>query len=130
MAVVHRLDPQDQATAQRWDAFVLACPQASFFHRAGWQRMVGEVFGHDTYFLYAEHDGVIQGVLPLGHVNSWLFGNSLVGLPFAVYGGVAAVDEATATLLETEAQAIARKLGVDHLELRNVAPRHPDWPTQ
>ena len=92
--------------------------------------MVGEVFGHDTYFLYAEQDGILQGVLPLAHVNSWLFGNSLVGLPFAVYGGVAAIDESAAALLEAEAQAIARKLGVDHLELRNVAARHDDWPAQ
>ena len=127
---VKRLDPKDRGTAARWDAFVLSCPQASFFHRAGWQRMVGEVFGHDTYFLYAEEDGAIQGVLPLGHVNSLLFGNSLVGLPFAVYGGVAALNDAAAVKLEAEAQGIARKLGVDHLELRNVAPRHADWPTQ
>ena len=130
MPSVKRLDSKDQAAAARWDAFVQVCPQATFFHRAGWQRMVGEVFGHDTYFLYAEKDGVIQGLLPLAHVNSWLFGNSLVGLPFAVYGGVAAVDESAATLLEAEAQNIARKLGVDHLELRNVVARHDDWPAQ
>ena len=130
MSSVHRLDPHDQAAAARWEAFVQACPQASFFHRAGWQRMVGEVFGHDTYFLYVEQAGSITGVLPLAHVNSWLFGNSLVGLPFAVYGGVAAADEASAELLEREAQAIARKLGVGHLELRNVTARHADWPTQ
>ena len=35
-----------------------------------------------------------------------------------------------ATLLENEAQALAERLEVDHLELRNVAARHPDWPTQ
>jgi FemAB-related protein (PEP-CTERM system-associated) len=127
---VKRLDSKDQGAAALWDAFVLGCPQATFFHLAGWQRMVGEVFGHDTYFLYAEQDGILQGVLPLAHVNSWLFGNSLVGLPFAVYGGVAAIDESAAALLEAEAQAIARKLGVDHLELRNVAARHDDWPAQ
>ena len=130
MLSVKRLDPKDRGTAARWDAFVLACPLASFFHRAGWQHMVGEVFGHHTYFLYAEADGAIQGVLPLGHVNSLLFGNSLVGLPFAVYGGVAAVNDDAAQMLEAEAQNIARTLGVDHLELRNVAPRHTDWPTQ
>jgi len=127
---VKRLDSKDQGAAALWDAFVLGCPQATFFHLAGWQRMVGEVFGHDTYFLYAEQDGILQGVLPLAHVNSWLLGNSLVGLPFAVYGGVAAIDESAAALLEAEAQAIARKLGVDHLELRNVAARHDDWPAQ
>ena len=127
---IKRLLPQDFATAARWDAFVMDCPEATFFHRAGWQRVVREVFRHDTYFLYAEASGRIQGVLPLGHVNSWLFGNSLVGLPFAVYGGVAAVSSQAAQALEHEAQQIARHLGVAHLELRNVKPRHLDWPTQ
>src|SRR3990172_1720177 len=92
LLTVKRLLPQDVAAAKRWDDFVLACPEATFFHRAGWQKIVHEVFRHDTYFLYAEADGLIRGVLPLGHVNSWLFGNSLTSLPFAVYGGVAAVS--------------------------------------
>jgi len=127
---VKLLQPQDAATFARWDAFVMACPQATFFHRAGWQNIVKNVFKHDTYFLYAESQGVIQGVLPLGHVNSWLFGNSLTGLPFAVYGGVAATTPEAADALEMEAQAISQRLGVAHLELRNVNPRHPDWPTQ
>jgi len=109
---------------------VLACPQATFFHRAGWLRMVEEAFRHRAYFLYAERAGEIVGVLPLGEVKSWLFGHSLVALPFAVYGGVAASDEAAALALEQEAQAIARREGVEHLEFRNLAPRHADWPKQ
>jgi FemAB-related protein (PEP-CTERM system-associated) len=127
---VKRLLIQDTATAALWDAFVMACPQATFFHRASWQKIVRDVFSHDTYFLYAETDGRIEGVLPLGHVNSWLFGNSLTSLPFAVYGGVAAATEEAADALEREAQIIAQRLGVAHLELRNISPRHTDWPTQ
>ncbi len=127
---VKRLLPHDNAAAARWDEFVLACPEATFFHRAGWQKIVRDVFRHDTYFLYAEEDGRIQGVLPLGHVNSWLFGNSLVGLPFAVYGGVAALSAQGAEALEREAQQLARRLGVAHLEWRNVNSRHADWPAQ
>ena len=130
LLTIKRLLPQDIATATWWDDFVLACPEATFFHRAGWQKIVREVFGHDTYFLYVETHGQIQGVLPLAHVNSWLFGNSLVGLPFAVYGGVAALSEQAVEALEMEAQKIAEHLGVAHLELRNVEPRHADWPTQ
>jgi FemAB-related protein (PEP-CTERM system-associated) len=121
---------EDASASKRWDAFVLGCPQASFFHRAGWQKIVREVFKHDTYFLYAELNGIIQGVLPLAHVNSWLFGNSLVALPFAVYGGVAANSDQAAMALESEAQNIAKRLGVAHLEFRNTAARHADWPTQ
>ena len=130
LLTIKRLAPQDIATAALWDAFVLACPEATFFHRAGWQNIVRDVFRHDTYFLYAEMDGRIQGVLPLGHVNSWLFGSALTSLPFAVYGGVAAINTPTAEALELEAQHIAKRLGVAHLELRNVNPRHTDWPTQ
>jgi FemAB-related protein (PEP-CTERM system-associated) len=127
---VKRLSADDSLNVARWEAFVLACPQSSFFHRAGWQNIITKVFKHQTYFLYAERNGVIEGVLPLGHVNSWLFGNALTGLPFAVYGGVAAISPEAAAALEKEAQRIAVELDVDHLELRNVEPRNPDWPQQ
>ena len=130
MLTIKRLLAGDAETARSWDAFVMSCPQATFFHRAGWQKIIGDVFRHDTYFLYAELGGQITGVLPLAHVSSLLFGNSLVGLPFAVYGGVAATTPQAADALEAEAQAIARRLGVEHLELRNMHQRHADWPTQ
>ncbi len=127
---INLLALNDTATAQRWDAFVTACPSATFFHRAGWQSIMATVFRHDTYFLYAETEGCIDGVLPLAHVKSMLFGNSLVSLPFAVYGGVAATNDEAASALEAEAQRIAQRLGVDHLELRHVEARHDDWPQQ
>ena len=127
---IHRLAPGDPQQAQRWDAFVLGCAGATFFHRAGWQSILSDVFRHDTYFLYAEVEGRICGVLPLAHVRSWLFGKSLVGMPFAVYGGIAADHDAAAQALEAEADRLGQQLGVDHLELRNVDQRHPDWPRQ
>ncbi|MCB1966503.1 FemAB family XrtA/PEP-CTERM system-associated protein [Accumulibacter sp.] len=127
---VKHLDSADRPAVRRWDAFVEACPEATFFHRAGWQQVIGEVFAHRTHYLYAERSGVIEGVLPLAHVKSVLFGNTLVSLPFAVYGGVAASGAAAVEALEGEAQAIARRLGVDHLELRNLRQRHPEWPLQ
>jgi FemAB-related protein (PEP-CTERM system-associated) len=128
--LIKRLAPDDIAGNAAWDAFVQACPQASFFHRAGWQRILTDVYRHKTYYLYAQQQGQIQAVLPLAHVKSRLFGNALVSLPFGVYAGVAASDAAAADALELEAQDLARRLGVEHLEFRNVAPRHPDWPRQ
>ena len=130
MSNIKYLEPGDRAGAARWDAFVDSCPQATFFHRAGWQAVIADVFRHRTYFIYAETDGAIDGVLALAHVNSLLFGNALVSLPFAVYGGVAALDDGAATALEGEAQNIAQRLGVAHLEMRNIARRHDDWPMQ
>ena len=34
---VHLLQPSDHG---RWDAFVAACPEATFFHKAGWQTII------------------------------------------------------------------------------------------
>jgi FemAB-related protein (PEP-CTERM system-associated) len=127
---VLRLSAADADAMGRWDAFVLACPQATFFHRAGWLTVIREVFGHDCHFLYAERNGQIEGVLPLAQVKSMLFGHALVGLPFAVYGGVAALTAQAADALEQQAQAIAKQLGAEHLELRNTVRRHHDWPLQ
>ena len=130
MPRVESLHPGDAAAAAAWDAFVLGCPQATFFHRAGWQGLLEQVHGHRTHYLYAVRDNRITGVLPLAHVKSLLFGSALTSLPFAVYGGVAAADEASAQALEGRAQELARELGVQHLELRHRVRRHADWPQQ
>lgn len=121
---VAELKPGD---VERWDEYVLACGEATFFHRAGWQRVIEEAFGHRTWFLYAEAGGRIEGVLPLAEVKSLLFGHKLVSLPFCVYGGVAAGTDRARRALDEAASTLAAKLRVDHLEYRNLAPRHPDW---
>ena len=66
------------AEAPRWDAFVQACPRGTFFHLSGWQRVIENTLGHPTHYLYVDSEAGIQGVLPLGHVKSWLFGNALI----------------------------------------------------
>lgn len=114
----------------RWDAFVALCPQATFFHRAGWKEVIEDALGHDCYFLFAEHNGDIQGVLPLGHVRSCLFGNSLTSVPFCVYGGIAALNQDARQALDDEAQRLAAELKVHYLEMRNLAPHHAEWPTK
>lgn len=110
-----------------WDAFVAACPEATFFHKSGWKDVLEEAFGHGTYYLYAEQDGEITGVLPLGHIKSALFGNALVSNPFCVYGGPAAVTDTAREALLDAAESLAIELNVDHLELRNLEPSGRDW---
>jgi FemAB-related protein (PEP-CTERM system-associated) len=121
------LQPVD---AGRWDEFVLACPEATFFHRAGWKEVIERAFGHETYFLYAERGGRIEGVLPLVHMRSRLFGNALSSTPFCVYGGIAANCADARGALDDHAQRLARERGVDYLEMRNLRPRHGDWPVK
>jgi len=118
------------ADAAKWDAFVFACPEATFFHRAGWNEVLQRAFGHRTYFLLAEENGAIQGVLPLAEIDSLMFGHSLSSLPFCVYGGILASTDAARLALDQAAQALARNLDVDFLEYRNLAPFHSEWPSK
>ncbi|MCK0510732.1 FemAB family XrtA/PEP-CTERM system-associated protein [Aromatoleum buckelii] len=124
--VVRQLTGADHG---RWDAFVRSCPDATFFHLSAWQGIIREIFRHRTFFLYAERAGDIIAVLPLAEVNSRLFGHALTSLPFCVYGGPAGDPEGIA-LVEAEAETLARRLRVQHLELRNLTPRHEEWPRQ
>jgi FemAB-related protein (PEP-CTERM system-associated) len=121
---IHTLEDADTA---RWDAFVEACPQATFFHRAGWRRVLSQSLGHTCHFLFVARGGDIRGVLPLVHIRSRLFGNSLISNAFCVYGGPAAVDAEARDALDSAAVALAERLGVDVLTYKLMAPRHDDW---
>lgn len=124
---VHSLQAVDTA---RWDEFVQTCPEATFFHRAGWKEVIERAFGHRTHFLFAESNGVIEGVLPLAEVKSLLFGHSLSSLPFCVYGGAASTTERARKALDAAAVALAESLGVDYLEYRTIEAHRTDWPTK
>jgi FemAB-related protein (PEP-CTERM system-associated) len=110
-----------------WNAFVYAHPEGTFFHLAEWQEVLGKAFGHRCRYLLADRGGAIVGVLPLAEVKSLLFGYALVSTPFCVYGGIVASDAAAHAALESAACALARQLGVHHLEMRNRERRHPSW---
>jgi len=122
-----RLRPLDDASAGAWDAFVAAMPSGTFFHRAAWARVIETAFGHRCHYTLAEQDGVITGVLPLAHVRTLLFGNTLISTPFCVYGGPLAADEATAEALAGHADALRAKLGASAIELREREAVSSDW---
>ncbi|WFP50717.1 FemAB family PEP-CTERM system-associated protein [Methylomonas sp. EFPC3] len=118
----------EPSQTERWDKFVLATSGGSFFHLAGWQQVIKQAFGHPTYYYYCERDGQITGILPLTHIKSPLFGNTLVSNAFCVYGGILASDDQSFTALKTQAQQLARDLRIDCLEMRNRVQAHPEWP--
>lgn len=134
---VRQCTQHDQAA---WDAFVENHPQATFFHRFGWQRVLQQAFGHKPYFLLVEEETAegqddkqavkIAGVLPLAQVRSHLFGNKLSSLPFCVYGGIVANHPAAAQALRDAACELATQLGVDALEMRNTQTTDTGWPVK
>lgn len=112
------VDPQD------WNRYVQANPAASIYHRAEWRDLIQATFGHaGHYFMARTNDGRVTGILPLIHLNSRLFGNFMVSMPYFNYGGAIADHPAIEQQLIQAANDHAARLGVSHIEYRDDLPR-------
>lgn len=117
---VRELLPGEDA---QWDAFVRSHPQGTFFHLSGWARVVQEVFRHESHPLVVERGRDWRGILPLAWVQSPFVGRNLVSIPYAVYGGVLALEDAAQEQLLARASDIGRELGCGYVELRHLEAR-------
>ena len=111
---------------EAWDEYVATNPRASAWHLWGWREVIEKTYGHMPYYLLATGESKVKGLLPLFHLKSLLFGNTLVSMPFLDGGGLLTdTDDAGRSLL-LEAVNIARRTGVSTIELRHLDP--PVWP--
>lgn len=114
--------------AARWDAFVDACPETTFFHRAGWKAVIEDSFRQRCHFLMAERAGAIRGILPLTLVKSRLFGTRLVSTGWCVGGGAAVTEDAALAALDAAAESLMTRTGAAYIEVRDPARPHAQWP--
>ncbi|HTW30828.1 MAG TPA: FemAB family XrtA/PEP-CTERM system-associated protein [Candidatus Sulfotelmatobacter sp.] len=121
---VSLLQPGEEAA---WDTFVRGAPASTFFHLAGWKRVIEKAFRHRTYYLVAKLQGRVCGVLPLTRVKSLLFGDSLISNAFCVHGGPVADDEPAKERLASAALELARQVGAGCVEFRCVGQHAPGW---
>lgn len=125
--VVKKLGDCDHA---RWDSFVRQSLDGTFYHLAGWKRLIEKELRHETHYLHCESGGEIAAILPLVRVKSWLFGDALISTPFLVYGGPIAIGEQALDRVVNAAKELAGELRVDYLELRGQAPIAGEWQTK
>jgi FemAB-related protein (PEP-CTERM system-associated) len=104
--------------ASAWDRFVADHPHGTFFHQAAWADVLARAFGHRPHFLLTRRGGAVTGVLPLMHLRTRLFGNTLVSTPFCVYGGPLAADDESFAVLLDAAATLLQRVGASALELR------------
>ncbi|MGD9614502.1 MAG: FemAB family XrtA/PEP-CTERM system-associated protein [Alphaproteobacteria bacterium] len=124
---IRNLAPGDES---RWDAFVLACPEGTFFHLSGWRRVIETAFRHRTHYLLAERDGTVTGVLPLTLVKTRLFGTSLISNAFCVQGGPIAADGTSLQALDAAAIRLMEELRAPVLEFRSASDHRTGWVTR
>ena len=119
--------PMEGRDMPRWDAFVLAHNDGTFFHRSGWHGIFRDLFRLAPHYLIAERGAEIVGLLPLVYQRSLLFGNALVAAPFCVEGGPIAVDEQAQDALVSVALALQRQTRAPYVEFRSRRARHEGW---
>jgi FemAB-related protein (PEP-CTERM system-associated) len=126
MFILRILNPKFE---DAWDRFVESHPNGTFFHRAAWARVIEKAFGHQPLHYFTEQDGQITGVMPLVWLKTRLFGNTMISMPFCVYGGPLAVDEKTTAKLYEYAHVLMTESGTSALELRfrDPPPAQEDW---
>jgi serine/alanine adding enzyme len=112
-----------------WDAFVEHHDATHFFHLFGYRDVVEKAFGHHSHYLAAREGGHIVGILPLFVVKSWLFGRTLVSLPYVDYGGICAETGEAARVLFDAAMDRAQGEHVQQIELRQQHTSGLDLPT-
>lgn len=115
--------PLDKTGIPVWDRYVQDHPGANLYHLSGWERIIKKTYGHKTYYLMAvKNNSQIAGILPLVHLRHFVFGNSLISIPFFDSGGILADDRQTEKALLTEAVRLGKKLGAGSMELRHTDP--------
>lgn len=116
---------REDVDARQAEAFVLAHPAGTSYHRPVWSRIVGQAFAHETKYLSAEVDGETVGVLPLVFFDNRLFGRFTVSMPFLNYGGVLANNPTVEDALLARAIEETKRRGGSHLELRHRSQHFP-----
>ena len=125
-----QVSPLTDGDLGAWTAFADSRPEATFFHRIEWRRLMCDTLGFRDRYLIARRLGAVVGVLPMVEVRHLLFGSSFTSLPFCAYGGPLSIDADAQRALIDAAVAMARQHGVARVELRCLSPLDAASPRQ
>jgi serine/alanine adding enzyme len=118
MSIIIKQLPENDS--ELWDAYVYNHPQATLYHLFSWKTVIEKTYGHKTYYMAAFNNNCLTGILPLTHLKHFIFGNSLISIPFFDMGGILADNEETEKVLFFEAIKLAEFLKTDTIELRHI----------
>jgi len=107
-------------TESRWNEYIAKCQDATFYHQLGWRTVIEKTYGLRSVYLMATEHGEVAGVLPLFSMENKVLGNKLISLPYAPYGGISSNNSLAEQMIFDEIKSIAGKMGVRHIEFRNL----------
>jgi serine/alanine adding enzyme len=127
-----------------WDDFAKRHDVGCLYHLTAWKDVIARSYAHQTRYVIARHveagsrpreasqgpaaDAMrprtndVAGILPIAHVRHWLFGNSLVSLPFWDAAGVLADNASVEREVILHSLRLADEMAVPVVELRQYRP--------
>jgi FemAB-related protein (PEP-CTERM system-associated) len=108
----------DSADELRWDDYVLTCLDASPYHLFAWKAAIETTYGHRCYYLYAEQDKQVVGILPLVRFYLPSVVDELIALPYCDLGACLSTCDQIQDALLRAAVALQQQLKVKKLHLR------------
>jgi len=113
--VIRQADLADQL---RWDNYVLTHLDASPYHLFAWKLAIETTYGHQCYYLYAEQNQQMVGILPLVRLHLPGIIDELTALPYCDLGASLSNSDQVQDALLLEAVALQQQLKVKKLYLR------------
>ena len=128
----HLIKTIDDIGDNVWNEFAASQAHSTLYHSSHWRKVFQKAYGLKSYYLVKlDSKNKVEGLLPIVHQKSRLFGNHLGSLPFFVnYAGVLAKNSDAANALYAYAGDLARKLGAHTLQLRGTEVLDIEWPCQ
>lgn len=108
-----------------WDAYVIANPTVSPYSKYAWRVAVARAYGFHAFYLLAERDRDIIGILPLIHLRVPCGFSTLVSLPYCDVGGIYAEDEEVEILLLQGAMQLCDQIRAGNLLIRGDREFYP-----
>lgn len=112
---------------ESWNSYVATSAHATHYHQYQWRGIIDRNFAQKTWYVMAKNvQGEITGIAASAHMNSRIFGNFMLSMPFLIYGGPIANDQKIGDALAAHLSKVADQLNCTHTELRETNSRD-DW---
>lgn len=124
---------QNYQSERDWNDFIKNQKDSCLYHCLEWSNIIKAIYHHKSHnFIVKNYDESspsyhkkndslnynILGLLPLIRIQSLMFGNSLVSIPYFDSGGVLLADELVETALLNKAIELAEKYKITTIEIR------------
>ena len=104
-----------------WDSYVDQHPCGTLYHKIDWLTLIETTLKQQgCYFIAIDAQQQVVGLLPIINLNSWLFGNYMVSMPYFNYGSTLADNAEVEQALVEAAIAEGKKRKVSHIQFRNT----------